>query len=190
MNILFSVILCISGETIDEAASRVLKAKTGFSDVFLEEVKVFSELTRHPLARVITVAYFSLIKIDEDHLAFLEKDDYLQWIPVNELTSLAFDHYDIMHYSLEKLRELIRQQPIVFNLLPKHFTLFQFQILYEIILGKKVDKRNFRRKLLSRDILIDSGVKQSDVRHRPAKLYSFDKEEYLRRREDRLFFDL
>ncbi len=165
-------------ETTDEAAKRVLMIKTGFTDVFLQQVQVFSNIKRHPLGRVITVAYYSLIKIDEDHLAHLEKDAYLQWIPVSEVKSLAFDHYEIMHTCLQQLQKQIREQPIGFNLLPKKFTLHQLQRLYEVVLGIELDKRNFRRKLSTLGILKNIGESQSDVSHRPAKLYSFDEAVY------------
>ena len=142
-------------ETTDEAAKRVLIAKTGFTDVFLEQVQVYSDLGRHPLGRVITVAYYSLIKIDDEHLVHLEKNQNLQWINVDDVSSLAFDHYNIMHSCLKKMQKQIRERPIGFNLLPEKFSLLQLQRLYEVILNIKLDKRNFRRKLTALGILKD-----------------------------------
>lgn len=177
-------------ETTDEAAKRVLMAKTGFTDVYLEQVQVFSDLNRHPLGRVITVAYFSLIKIDEDHLAHLEKNASLQWIPVKEISTLAFDHYDIMHMCHKKMQKQIREQPIGFNLLPKKFSLLQLQRLYEVILNIELDKRNFRRKLNALEILKDLGEIEESVSHRPARLYAFDESVYESKRNSGFNFEL
>ncbi|MFZ1748818.1 MAG: NUDIX domain-containing protein [Saprospiraceae bacterium] len=177
-------------ETTDEAAKRVLLTKTGFTDVFLEQVQVFSDLHRHPLSRVITIAYYSLIKIDDNHLAHLEKDAYLQWVNVNQIESLAFDHLNIMHTCLIRMRKQLREQPIGFNLLPEKFTLLQLQCLYEVILNITLDKRNFRRKLKALGILQDKGEIQESVSHRPARLYSFDKGLYDKKKKSGFNFDL
>lgn len=107
-------------ETTDEAAKRVLLAKTGFDDVYLDQVQVFSSTDRHPLGRVITVAYYSLVKIDDDHLAHIGSNDFLLWKPVYEVSSLAFDHIEIMQTCLRKLQKQLREQPIGFKLLPKN----------------------------------------------------------------------
>ncbi|HRO07930.1 MAG TPA: NUDIX hydrolase [Saprospiraceae bacterium] len=165
-------------ETLEEAAFRVLESKTGFSDVFLEQVQVFGAIDRHPLGRVITIAYYALIKIDDAHLAHVVKDTKLQWMAVSELKSMAFDHYEIMHMCLRKMRRQIRVQPIGFNLLPEKFTLLQLQNLYEVVLGIPLDKRNFRRKLTHLGILTQLDEMESSVSHRPARLYSFDKDAY------------
>lgn len=177
-------------ETTDEAAKRVLLSKTGFTDVFLEQVQVFSDCDRHPLGRVITVAYYSLIKIDDDHLAHLEKNAHLQWIEVNSISTLAFDHYNIMHTCLKKMQKQIREQPIGFNLLPKNFSLLQLQRLYEVILDLQLDKRNFRRKLKGLGILLDMGEIEESVSHRPARLYTFDKSVYEKKRKSGFSFDI
>lgn len=177
-------------ETTDEAAKRVLIAKTGFTDVFLEQVQVFSDHNRHPLGRVITVAYYSLIKIDDDHLTHLEKNVNLQWKEVNEINSLAFDHFNIMHTCLKKMQKQIREQPIGFNLLPQKFSLLQLQRLYEVILNVELDKRNFRRKLSGLGILHDIGEIQESVSHRPARLYTFDKSVYEKKKKSGFNFDL
>lgn len=177
-------------ETTDEAAKRVLFEKTGFSDLFLEQVQVFSDINRHPLGRVITVAYFSLIKIDDDHLLHLEKHSNLSWKNVKEISSLAFDHLNIMHTCLKKMQKQIREQPIGFNLLPKKFSLLQLQRLYEVILDIELDKRNFRRKLSLLNILKYNGEIESSVSHRPAKLYAFDRAQYEKKIKKGFIFEL
>ncbi|MBK9734610.1 MAG: NUDIX hydrolase [Saprospiraceae bacterium] len=177
-------------ETTDDAAKRVLYHKTGFTDVFLEQVQVFSALKRHPLGRVITVAYYSLIEIDENHLLHLEKNPKIAWINVDEITSLAFDHFEIMHSCLKKMQKQIRERPIGFNLLPEKFSLLQLQCLYEVVLNIKLDKRNFRRKLNALGILKDIGEIQESVSHRPARLYNFDKSVYEKMKKTGFNFDL
>lgn len=164
-------------ETLDVAAKRVLFERTQLEDVYLEQVQTFSDIDRHPLGRVITVAYYSLIKLDEYYDNLPDSGD-LQWVKIQDVKTLAFDHNAILDCCLARLQLQLREQPVGFSLLPKKFTLNQLQQLYEVILGITIDKRNFRRKLKSLDILQDQGEHQTDVSHRPAKLYSFCKESY------------
>ncbi len=176
-------------ETLDEAVQRVLQYWTGRESLYLEEVKTFSSVNRHPLGRVITVAYYSLVEIkkftfDETH----QKN--LKWIDVNKVKDLAFDHDMIFQECLEKLRQSLREKPIGFNLLPKKFSLNQLQNLYEVVLGLELDKRNFRRKINSLNLLIDLNETQQDVAHRPAKLFSFDYEHYSKQRRQGFKFEI
>lgn len=161
-------------ETTDEAALRVLEKKSGFKDVFLEQVQVFSDKDRHPLGRVITVAYYSLIQINDDHLKHIEPSASLRWIDIKDVKSLAFDHLKIMNLCLTKMQKEISERPIGFKLLPEKFSLLELQRLYEVILDISLDKRNFRRKLKSMDVLKDIGETQKSVSHRPARLYAFN----------------
>jgi 8-oxo-dGTP diphosphatase len=164
-------------ETLDEAAIRIVNERTGLQDVYLEQVKSFSEIGRHPLGRVVTTAFYSLLKI-EDYQKFLPKNCQLVWKKVSEVKDLAFDHKEIFDVCLAKLRQQIKDHPVGFSLLPQKFTLNQLQQLYEIILNVELDKRNFRRKLKNLDIIKDEKETEKDVPHRPAKLYSFDVEKY------------
>ena len=166
-----------SYETVDEAANRILEKITGLSDLYLEQVQTFSEPNRHPLGRVISVAYYSLIKTDKYELIDKEHK-HLQWVPITSTEEMAFDHQQIMNLCYNRLKKRLRERPVGFSLLPKKFTLIQLQRLYEIILGIKLDKRNFRRKLKATGLLKDLGEVQQDVSHRPAKLYTFDYERY------------
>ena len=179
-----------SDETTEQAASRVLLTKTGFENVFLEQVQVFSGINRHPLGRVITVAYYSLIKITDDHLSHIHTHKGLKWLEVNKISSLAFDHYEIMHSSLRKMQKEIREQPIGFHLLPQKFSLLQLQRLYEVVLNIELDKRNFRRKLKGLGILNDIGEIEELVSHRPARLYAFDQSVYDKKKKTGFSFDL
>lgn len=177
-------------ETTDEAAHRVLSSRTGLEDIYLEQVQVFSDLKRHPLGRVITVSYYSLIKIEQDDFMQLSENQSLLWKNVQDIDELAFDHTLIVSTCLERLRRNLREHPIGFKLLPSIFTLNQLQTLYEIVLGVEFDKRNFRRKLSHLQILKPTGETQKDVSHRPAKLYYFDQVEYKERNENGFTFGL
>jgi 8-oxo-dGTP diphosphatase len=166
------------GETLDAAANRIVKTRTGLSDIFLEQVHTFSDLDRHPLGRVITVAYFSLIKLYDTTNDSVSMLSDVKWIKVKDIKTMAFDHKELLDKCINHIREKIKVNTIGFNLLPQKFTLNQLQELYEAVLGHALDKRNFRRKLQSLKILIDTGETQKDVSHRPAKLYSFDSDRY------------
>jgi 8-oxo-dGTP diphosphatase len=166
-----------SYETVDEAANRILEKITGLSDLYLEQVQTFSDPNRHPLGRVISVAYYSLIKTDKYELIDKEHK-HLRWVPITSTEEMAFDHQQIMNLCYNRLKKRLRERPVGFSLLPKKFTLIQLQRLYEIILGIELDKINFRRKLKATGLLKDLGEVQQDVSHRPAKLYTFDYERY------------
>ncbi len=161
-----------SNENLDEAAARILKARTGLNNVYLEQVRAFGDPGRHPLGRVISMSYVSLIKIQDYEVLDIDQKR-LKWFPVDQVEEMAFDHAKILNVTLNWLQDRIKERPIGFELLPKKFTLIQLQNLYEIILNVKLDKRNFRRKLSSLGVLKDIGESQKDVAHRPAKLYSF-----------------
>lgn len=162
-------------ETLDEAASRIIKERTGLSNLYFEQVEAFGDPGRHPLGRVITISYYSLILINEHQLIDDQNKD-LKWVSVNNIEEMAFDHMRILNTSYERLKKRMQDHPLGFSLLPKKFTLIQLQRLYEIILGVKLDKRNFRRKLNTLGLLKDLNENQKDVSHRPAKLYSLDQE--------------
>jgi 8-oxo-dGTP diphosphatase len=159
-------------ENLDNASYRVLKDRTGLDDVYLEQVYSFGDVKRHPAGRVITTAYYSLINI-KDHQLKLSHNE-LHWHPVNEISTMAFDHKTILDTCLERLQSKIEEHPIVFNLLPEKFSLRELQNLYEAILGTKMDRRNFRKKFFLMDWLVDMNELEQDVPHRPGKLYRFN----------------
>ena len=177
-------------ETLTQAAERILHMRTGLTDVVLEQVEAFSGLDRHPLGRVVTIAYYSLLQLDDSLLKEVVNHANLMWQDVQEVQHLAFDHKEIMDRCLQSLQSHLRERPIGFSLLPEQFSLKQIQTLYETVLGVKLDKRNFRRKLKALNILIDIGETQEMVSHRPAKLYSFDKDAYKQKRKTGFTFQL
>jgi 8-oxo-dGTP diphosphatase len=171
-------------EDLDEAANRILVQRTGFANLHMEQVVTIATPGRHPLGRVATVAYYSLVNIEQMKISDQENfEKYVSWVKIKEITDLAFDHYKILNICLQRLREQIKVQPLGFKLLPKKFTLNQIQKLYEVVLDIELDKRNFRRKLKSSNLLIDMNETQKDVTHRPARLYTFNSVKYLRERE-------
>jgi 8-oxo-dGTP diphosphatase len=161
-------------ESLETAAQRKLQEETGMQDVYLEQLYTFGDPGRDPRTRVITVVYFALL--DAERLPVKVPDDAadVAWFPVYELPLLAFDHSQILAYTLNRLRGKLDYTTIAFNLLPEQFTLRELQRVYEIILHKRLDKRNFRKKILSTGILEDTGAKKMEGTHRPARLYRFN----------------
>jgi 8-oxo-dGTP diphosphatase len=159
-------------ESLDDAARRELKEETGVSDVYLEQLYSFGDPGRDPRGRVISVSYFALIAASHSPLAAGSDAAEARWWPVRNLPPLAFDHHKILDYSLERLRNKLEYTTVGFQLLPPRFSLSELQEVYEAILGKKLDKRNFRRKLGLLKVL--RGTRE--YRHggkRPARLYEF-----------------
>jgi ADP-ribose pyrophosphatase YjhB (NUDIX family) len=177
-------------ESVELAASRILQALTGVSNIFLEQLKVFGDVERYPEKRVITIAYYALVKPEnyELHPGFTASD--ARWFRIHDVPKLPYDHNDILNSGFRYLKHKVMHEPIGFNLLPKKFTLLQLQELYEAVLEKPLDKPNFRRKLLGMNLLVPSEEKQKDVSHRAAKLYRFDKKIYRQLTENGFTFEL
>jgi 8-oxo-dGTP diphosphatase len=163
-------------EELDDAAYRILKHRTGMDDVYLDQVRTFSGPNRHPGGRVITVAYCSLLNIQHHELKITENE--LHWHSYQSIKEMAFDHKEIIDTCYKWLQKRIQEHPLGFNLLPDKFSLRELQNLYEAILGVTLDRRNFRKKFASMDLLIDTGEMEEGVPHRPGKLYKFNFEKY------------
>ncbi|MCX8020946.1 MAG: NUDIX domain-containing protein [Chitinophagaceae bacterium] len=162
-------------EDLESASYRILKQRTGLENVYLEQVQTFGEVDRHPSGRVITVAYYSLIDIQHHDLQVNENE--LGWHSVKSIERLAFDHKQILDTCLQRLRNRIVNEPIVFHLLPEKFTLRELQKVYEAILDAPLDRRNFRKKIAMKDWLTDLRELETDKPHRPGRLYAL-KQEY------------
>lgn len=165
-------------ETLEETARRELKEETGIHDVYLEQLYTFGDLRRDPRERVITVAYYALVNLGDHQIQATTDAKKAAWFSLDDLPKLAFDHYKILGAAIERLKGKIRYEPIGFELLPEKFTLFQLQRLYEKILEKSLDKRNFRKKISNMGFLIGLDEVEEDVSHRAAKLYRFDEKKY------------
>jgi len=158
-------------EDLDQAALRELGEETGVSDVYLEQLYSFGKLDRDPRGRVVTVAYFALISADRKLKAGSDAAE-AAWYAMDDLPRLAFDHTTILNYALERLRNKLEYTTVGFQLLPDKFTLTELQVVYEAILGKKLDKRNFRRKMSVLKILKPL-TEYRRGGQRPAQLYRF-----------------
>ena len=167
-------------ETLDEAARRELEEETGLHQVFLEQLYTFGEVHRDPRERVVSVAYYALVKLSDHRVQAATDAREAAWFGVHEVPSLAFDHAGILQMGLERLRGKLRYQPVGFELLPKKFTLSQLQHLYELVLERALDRRNFRKRVLAMDLLIETDEIEQDVAHRAARLYRFDERKYTR----------
>ena len=159
-------------ENLDQAAERVLKERTGVENVFLEQLYTFGDPLRHPTSRVITCAYFAIVRA-KDVQIFSDPD--VAWHNVNDLPPLAFDHKQIIDYSRKATRERLEVCPVAYQLLNEKFTLTEMQKAYELIMGKQLDKRNFRKKVLCTEGLIELNEFSKSTSKRPARLYTFDK---------------
>jgi 8-oxo-dGTP diphosphatase len=178
------------GETLDEAARRELQEETGLRKVFLEQLYTFSQVDRDPRERVVSVAYYALVNL-RDHQVHAATDARdAGWFGVHDVPSLAFDHTAILRAALERLRGKLRYQPVGFELLPRKFTLSELQHLYELVLERTLDKRNFRKRVLAMDLLEETDEVQQDVAHRAARLYRFDERKYRRLLKTGFHFEL
>ncbi|MGL1934609.1 MAG: NUDIX domain-containing protein [Fibrobacterales bacterium] len=165
-------------EDMDSAANRVLEELTGVKGVYLEQFHVFGEANRVEDDRVITIAHFALINPEHFDLKKGRVVEEIRWHKVKRVPKMVFDHKDVVKKALETLKHKVNYVPIGFELLPKKFTLTELHTMYEAILDKKLDKRNFLKKILKKDFLVDLGEKQQGVAHRAAALYSFDIKKY------------
>jgi len=159
-------------ETLDQTATRELREETGMKNVYLEQLYSFGELERDPRARTVSVAYFALVDSTRVKLKTTEKYYDIKWATIESMGKLAYDHSQIVAYALERLRYKLEYTNAVYSLLPEKFTLTGLQKVYEIVLGRKLDKRNFRKKMLATKLIKETG-KETNVPHRPPKLYSF-----------------
>jgi 8-oxo-dGTP diphosphatase len=177
-------------ETSEQTARNALKEQTGFEDIYLEQLYTFDAVDRDPRERVISVVYFALVP----EIQNLNRDENevrrREWFPITSLPRLAFDHGAIIDFARAQLAQRALFQPIAFELLPYRFSLTQIQQLYESILGRSFDKRNFRKKLLTEELLTETSHVEEGAQHRPAKLYRFNRRKYLAKTKVGLGFDL
>ena len=192
-------------ENLDQAATRVLKELTGLDNIYLEQLGSFGapdrlkkaydqtwlkDIRAQPDARVITVAYYSLIRSDQYEVHASSFAQEADWMDVDDLPELGFDHREIIDKAREQLNFKVKYQPVGFELLPRKFTLGQLQKLYEAILDTELDKRNFRRKILKMGFLIPLQEKQKGVPHKPARFYKFDHQKYQNYKAKDFYFTL
>lgn len=175
---------------LESSANAILKNLTSVDGVFLKQVKTFGEVDRHPLGRVVTTAYYALVDIAMVNVTPASWASSAKWWKVSELPELGFDHAEIIEVCKEQLLNDAKYHPIGFELLPNKFTLAQFQELYEAIYQTTLDRSNFRKKIKSLNLLEELDESETDVSHRPAKLYAFDVERYENFKKAGFYFDL
>ena len=175
-----------NSESVDEAAKRVLKQLTGLDNIYMEQLHCYGDPGRDPGGRVVSVAYFALIRIDNNEK--LLKEHHAEWFSFDKFPPLIFDHEEMVKNAKERLQQKVANHPIGFELLPAKFTLPQLQSLYEAIYQSPVDKRNFTRKILSLDILQKLDEKEKSTSKKGAFLYVFDKEKYTKLENEGLKF--
>ncbi|HSL93301.1 MAG TPA: NUDIX domain-containing protein [Bacillota bacterium] len=175
-------------ESLEDAAARELAEETGVKNVFMEQLYTFGKPDRDPRTRVITVAYFAIVPADAiEHPEAGTDAQETSWHAMDQLPELAFDHREILEYALTRLRYKLEYTTVGFELLPDVFTLSELQHAYELILGEQLDKRNFRRKILTADILEDTGRKKREGEGRPAQLYRYREDAIAEVKARRLF---
>jgi len=177
------------GESLDDAACRVLCTLTGLSDLYMEQLYTYGETDRDPGARVISTAYFALIGIHELDPE-IQKNNGAQWRSLSNLPELIFDHRRMVDRALRDLVETVSIRPVGFELLPEKFTLVQLQNLYEAIYQKPIDKRNFRKKILSMNLIEKQEDKERETSKKGAWYYRFNEEKYTELARNGFFFNL
>lgn len=166
-----------ANESLEQTAKRELEEETGFKEVYLEQLYTFGEVNRDPRGRTITIAYFALINSEKAKQKLKPTADAkeAEWFHISSIPKLAFDHDKILKYAIKRLRWKFEYTTVAFSMLSKKFTLTQLQKIYELVFDKKFDKRNFRKKILSLNLLEPTEDIKKDVSYRPPKLYSFKK---------------
>jgi len=164
-------------ESLDEAAKRVLFQKANIGDIHLEQLYSFGDPKRDVRGRSVSVAYFALVPNPRNFELKTLYNNEIAWQDVNNLPPMAFDHKEIIEYAQKRLEAKIEYTNIAYSLLPKEFTLTDLQKVYEVILGREVDKRNFRKRILSLGLVEETGKTIKGEPHRPAKLYRFSERE-------------
>ncbi len=177
-------------ETLEQAARRELEEEAGLKRVYLEQFCAFDAIGRDPRGRVLSVAYYALVNVRDHRVRAATDARRAAWVAVKKAPPLAFDHKTILRLALQRLKEKVRHQPTGFELLPPKFSLSQLRNLYETILERSLDKRNFRRKVLHLGFLDDTGEVETGVSHRAARLYQFNKSKYRRLVQEGVNFEL
>lgn len=165
-------------QTLEAAAARELFEETNVSNIYLEQLFSFGDKGRDPRGRVVTVSYLALLRQEELEIKASSDASGVAWWPIKELPSLAFDHAHIIEYGVQRLKYKIEYTPAAFSLLPKKFTLRDLQIVYEAILNREIDNRNFRKKFLGAGILKQLDETSQETSFRPARLYEFSEPDF------------
>jgi 8-oxo-dGTP diphosphatase len=165
-------------QDLDQAAARELLEETNVGNVYLEQLYSFGKKGRDPRGRTVTISYLALLRQEEFELRASADASGVAWWPVIELPPLAFDHAEVVSYGHQRLRYKMEYSPAAFNLIPGKFTLRDLQLVYEAVLGRAVDNRNFRKKFLNTGVLQELSETTQETSFRPARLYSFSEQDF------------
>lgn len=163
-------------QSVESKVEEMVQELTQANYAFTEQLKAFTKVFRNPNGRVVNIAFYALVKIDENVLKCCEKNRAF-WVDYNKIPDLAFDHNEIIEYAKERLKRRVKRRPIGFYLLPKFFTISQLQTLYETALNREMDKRNFRKKIFNSELIVETDLEDNSGR-KVAKLYRFDEDKY------------
>lgn len=177
-------------ETLEHAVSRELKEETGIEVNYLEQLYTFGNPHRDPRKRVVSVAYYALVKPDIYELHAADDASDVEWFNIEKLPKLSFDHKEILEMAILRLRNKISYEPVGFELLDKQFPFSELHKLYETLYGKEIDRRNFRKKILALGILKELRQKSSGGKGRPGVLYQFDKDKYFQLKKKGIVFEV
>lgn len=177
-------------ESIDNAVERELKEETGIEDIYLEQLYTFGEVKRDPRERIVSVAYYGLVNPEKHNLCAKTDACDVNWFSLKALPKIAFDHAHIIDMAYLRLQGKVTYQPIGFELLPSKFPFSQLQNLYETILDRSFDRRNFRKKFLSLDVIDQLNEKQVDVPYKAGSLFKFNKQKYKYKLENGFYFEI
>ncbi|MFL1013438.1 NUDIX hydrolase [Flavisericum labens] len=176
-------------ETLDDAAARILYRLTGMRDIYMEQLYSFSDIDRDPVERTISTSYYAIVNIENQNEKLVEGHN-AKWFSLSKVPSLIFDHDAMLDKAIKRLRRRTSINPIGFELLPEKFTMRQLQKLYEAILDKKLDKRNFVNKIRSMDILIKLDEKDMTSSTKGSFLHMFDQDKYNEKHDNNFYLKL
>lgn len=177
-------------ESLEDAVYRELKEETGVEIGYLEQLYTFGKPDRDPRERIVSVAYFGLVRPDIYKISASSDAQEVGWFDINDLPNLAFDHQDILETAIKRLRAKITYEPIGFELLDKRFPFSDLENLYSTLLGREIDRRNFRKKIMSLGMLDELDEKVSKGAGRPANLFQFNKKRYFQLKEEGIVFEI
>ncbi|MDN5205513.1 NUDIX domain-containing protein [Fulvivirgaceae bacterium BMA10] len=178
------------GESLEDAVSRELKEETGVEIGYLEQLYTFGNLDRDPRERIVSVAYFGLVRPDTYKISAASDAQEVSWFDINNLPKLAFDHREILDTAIKRLRAKITYEPIGFELLDERFPFSDLENLYTTLLGREIDRRNFRKKIMGFGMLDELDQKVSKGAGRPANLFQFNKQRYFQLKEEGIVFEI
>ncbi len=180
----------LENESLEEAVERELKEETGIEIDYLEQLYTFGNPKRDPRSRVVSVAYFGIIKPSVFKIFASTDAEEVQWFKITELPSLSFDHEEILQLAIARLQGKITYEPIGFELLDTKFPFSDLEKLYTTLLGRTIDRRNFRKKILSLNILDELDEKVSKGSGRPANLFKFNYKRYFKLKQEGIIFEI